>query len=205
MDIVSFFDSFGILGMGIILMLETAFLPLFFLPGDTLIFTTGYLVQLGKINFFVALFILSMGAFFGNIIAYYIGVFFQKPIFRFINSQGEYLVKNINRTHDFYEKYGWFTLFIARFIPSIRAIAPFLAGVVKMSFKKFLIISFFTGIFWSFIGLSLGMIFGNTFSNMEKILWIVLIASFVVAVTPILAIFYNKIKIKYKKSNEVNK
>jgi membrane-associated protein len=141
MDLISLFSHFGFWGLGGILMVETGFLPLFFLPGDTLLFTAGYLIKSGGLNIYHAFMILVVGAFIGNIIGYYMGVFAEKSVMNFVKNKASFN-KAITKTHKFYEKYGIVTLLFARFVPSVRTIAPFLAGVALMPIAPFVIISF---------------------------------------------------------------
>jgi len=142
MDITTLFNNFGVWGLSGILMLETGFLPLFFLPGDTLLFTAGYLIHAGDLPINNVFIILSLGAFLGNIIGYFLGFFAEKSLMKFVRNKAVFN-KRIEKTHKFYEKYGLVTLVFARFIPSVRTIAPFLAGVALMPFLPFLLVSFF--------------------------------------------------------------
>lgn len=184
-DVVSLFSNFGILGLSLVLLLETGFLPLFFLPGDTLLFTAGYLIHVGNLSTYNAFILLSIGAFLGNIIGYFMGVFAEKPLMRFAKDEGSNFNKGLNRTREFYKKYGLLTLVFARFIPSVRTIAPFLAGVLRMPFTKFATVSLFSGIFWVAVGLALGGILGKKIPNMGNVMVVVIVIAVSIGVVPV--------------------
>lgn len=116
---------------------EIGFLPLFFLPGDPLIFITGSFCKLGHLNLPVMMGTLIFASFLGNLVSYKIGALVGKNIethqYRWINRAA------LNRTRNFYKKHGQATLFISPFIAVVRTFAPFLAGVSKMPFSKYMI------------------------------------------------------------------
>ncbi len=192
-DVTALFGHFGILGLSLVLTLETGFLPLFFLPGDTLLFTAGYLIHVGNLPIHYAFITLGIGAFLGNIIGYFMGVFAEKPLMRFAKDEGSTFNKGLNRTRDFYKKYGLLTLVFARFVPSVRTIAPFLAGVLRMPFSTFAAVSFFSGFFWVGIGLALGNIFGKKIPNMENVMIVVIAIAVSLGVVPVLFSLLRKI------------
>lgn len=116
---------------------EIGFLPLFFLPGDPLIFITGSFCKLGHLSLPVMMGTLIFASFFGNLISYKIGAMVGETIeshqYRWINKTA------LERTRSFYKKHGQITLFISPFIAVVRTFAPFLAGVSKMPFSKYLV------------------------------------------------------------------
>ena len=116
---------------------EIGLLPLFFLPGDPLIFITGSFCKLGHLNLPVMMGTLIFASFLGNLVSYKIGALVGKNIeshqYRWINRAA------LNRTRNFYNKHGQTTLFISPFIAVVRTFAPFLAGVSKMPFSNYMI------------------------------------------------------------------
>ena len=116
---------------------EIGLLPLFFLPGDPLIFITGSFCKLGHLNLPVMMGTLIFASFLGNLVSYKIGALVGKNIeshqYRWINKAA------LNRTRNFYNKHGQTTLFISPFIAVVRTFAPFLAGVSKMPFSNYMI------------------------------------------------------------------
>lgn len=109
---------------------EIGFLPLFFLPGDPLIFIAGSFCKVGSLNLPLLMLTLGVAAFLGNMISYKIGSKVGEK------THGKY-EKALTRTQQFYEKYGQLALFVSPFIAVIRTFAPFLAGVSHMPMSKY--------------------------------------------------------------------
>jgi membrane-associated protein len=139
---------------------ETGLLMGFFLPGDSLLFTVGVVAGAGELNIVLINILLMAAAIIGDGVGYYIGLrtgpaIFNRPDSRFFKQ--EYL----QRTHEFYEKYGGKTIIYARFVPIVRTFAPFVAGVGKMSYSRFLSFNIFGGIGWVFSMTMAGYLLGN--------------------------------------------
>jgi len=139
---------------------ETGLLVGFFLPGDSLLFTVGVVAGAGELNIVLINVLLMAAAVIGDGVGYYLGLrtgpaIFNRPDSRFFKQ--EYL----QRTHEFYEKYGGKTIIYARFVPIVRTFAPFIAGVGKMSYAKFLSFNIFGGIGWVFSMTMAGYLLGN--------------------------------------------
>ena len=138
---------------------EIGFLPLFFLPGDPLIFITGSFCKLGSLNLPGMMATLIIAAFFGNLVSYKIGAAVGENIdsnqYRWVNK------KALERTRAFYRKYGQATLFISPFIAVIRTFAPFLAGVGRMPLSKYVIAANIGTSFWVITLMLAGYFFGE--------------------------------------------
>ena len=104
--------------------------------------------------------ILSIAAILGDTVNYHIGKYIGPKIFNKEESK-LFSKKHLLRAHDFHEKYGGKTIILARFIPIIRAFAPFVAGIGTMSYKKFLLYNVVGGISWVVIISYAGFLFGN--------------------------------------------
>ena len=131
----------------VIIFCETGLVILPFLPGDSLLFAAGTFAAKGDISLGILYLILCVAAVLGDSVNYEVGRFFgpkiaQQEKTRFLNKE------HVERTHKFYEKYGAKTIIIARFVPIIRTIAPFVAGIGDMGYKKFLHYNVIGGISW---------------------------------------------------------
>ena len=146
--------------MFIIIFLETGLVVTPFLPGDSLLFAAGTFAALGALDMMWLFVILSIAAIAGDTVNYWIGAYvgpkvFHKEKVRFLNK--EYL----DRTHQFYEKYGGKTIIIARFVPIIRTFAPFVAGIGSMTYWRFISYNVLGGIAWIVLCTLAGFFFGN--------------------------------------------
>lgn len=144
----------------LILFIETGFVAVPFLPGDSLLFAAGTIAATGSLQIDIVFFVMFAGAVLGDTLNYHIGKYIGPQIFKKENSilfHKEHLVK----AEAFYEKYGKKTIIIARFIPIIRTFAPFVAGIGKMQYKKFLIYNVVGGLMWCALFVFGGYWFGN--------------------------------------------
>lgn len=144
----------------LIIFCETGLVVTPFLPGDSLLFAAGTFTAIGSLDVGLLIILLSIAAVAGDNVNYWIGYFAGSKAFvdketRFLNR--EYL----DRTHRFYEKHGGKTIVIARFLPIIRTFAPFVAGVGRMTYRRFTIYNIAGGIVWVLAFVLGGYFFGN--------------------------------------------
>jgi membrane-associated protein len=159
----SIIRSYGTLTYGILFLIifcETGLVITPILPGDSLLFATGTFAALGSLDLSLIIILLSIAAIAGDTENYWIGYLvgpkvFSKEKSRLFNK--EYL----DRTHRFYQKYGGKTIIIARFIPIIRTFAPFVAGIGRMTYKRFIAYNVLGGIGWIVTFVLGGYFFGN--------------------------------------------
>ncbi len=139
---------------------ETGLVITPFLPGDSLLFAAGTFAAKGSFDVHVLFLILTVAAVAGDTANYWIGHYvgpkvFEKEKVRFLKK--EYL----DRTHKFFEKYGGKTIILARFVPIVRTFAPFVAGVGKMTYPKFISYNIIGGAAWVALFTYVGYFFGN--------------------------------------------
>ncbi len=161
---------------------ETGLVVTPFLPGDSLLFAAGSFAALGDLKLMWLFTILAVAAVLGDTVNYWIGrrvgpKIFQREKSRFFKK--EYL----DRTHTFYEKHGVKTIIIARFVPIIRTFAPFVAGIGRMSYGKFLSYNVIGGVGWVAIFVFGGYLFGNI-PLVRKNFSIVIIAIVLISMLP---------------------
>ncbi len=164
----------------LIIFAETGLVVAPILPGDSLLFAAGTFAAIGSLNIFVLFFILSIAAILGDTINYSIGKFLGRKGFEKYPKifKREYLEK----TENFYHKHGNKTIVLARFVPIVRTFAPFVAGVGKMNYFKFLSYNVIGGIVWVGLLVFLGYFFGNipiVRNNFTIVIYIIIFLSFV--------------------------
>ena len=144
----------------LIIFCETGLVVTPILPGDSLLFAAGAFAATGSLDLAWLLILLTVAAVLGDAVNYAIGHFmgpkvFSQPDSRFLKK--EYL----DRTHEFYERYGGKTIIIARFVPIVRTFAPFVAGVGSMTYAKFASYNVIGGLLWVGVCVLAGYAFGN--------------------------------------------
>ena len=144
----------------LIVFAETGFVVTPFLPGDSLLFAAGAIASLGSLHVFMVMVVLIVAAILGDTVNYWIGHFFGRkivdnPRITIINQE------HIDKTEQFYKKYGAKTIILARFVPIVRTFAPFVAGVGSMHYSTFILYNIVGGITWVSVFTLLGYFFGN--------------------------------------------
>jgi membrane-associated protein len=143
-----------------IVFIETGFVVMPFLPGDSLLFAVGAFAAIGSLDLPTAMGLLAAAAILGDTVNYWIGkkvgprIFYKENAW-FLNK------KHLDRTHAFYVKHGGKTIIIARFMPFIRTFAPFVAGIGLMSYPRFLAFNVIGGVAWVSLFVLGGYFFGN--------------------------------------------
>jgi membrane-associated protein len=160
-DWVSTYQAITYLILFTIIFMETGFVITPFLPGDSLLFAAGTIAAMDNqpLNIFVLIIVLICAAFSGDNTNYFIGKFLGGRVYE----KNYRLIKReyLDKTHAFYEKHGGKTIIIARFMPIIRTFAPFVAGVGKMTYTRFLSFSIIGNIIWVISFSTAGYFFGN--------------------------------------------
>ncbi|MGB5157514.1 DedA family protein [Desulfobacterium sp. N47] len=166
----------------LIIFCETGLVVAPILPGDSLLFAAGTFAAIGSLDVFWLFVLLSIAAVAGDTANYRIGCYLGPKTFhgenvRFLNR--EYL----DRTHQFYEKHGGKTIIIARFVPIIRTFAPFVAGIGKMNYWRFIGYNVIGGIGWVAICVFAGYYFGNL-PIVKKNFSLVILAIIIISMLP---------------------
>jgi membrane-associated protein len=159
-ELVQSYGNLTYLILGLIVFCETGLVITPFLPGDSLLFIIGTISSGGALNVFTITIILIVSAVTGDNVNYFIGKYIGPKIFKKENVR--LLNKNhLIKTQNFYEKHGGKTIIIARFMPIIRTFAPFVAGIGKMKYIKFLSYSIGGAFLWVLLFVFAGYFFGN--------------------------------------------
>ncbi len=177
-----------------IIFIETGLVVTPFLPGDSLIFAVGAIAAAGgPISIPLILFLLYVAAVAGDTVNYHIGQLLREKVQK---REHIFLIKTeyIDRTQAFFERNGGKTITVARFIPIIRTFAPFVAGVGKMQYKKFLGYNLIGGISWVTLYFGVGFFFGNI-SVVKNHFSLVVIAIILISILPAaIAFLRNRMK-----------
>lgn len=179
-QIVNEYDYWAYLLLFLIIFAETGLVVTPFLPGDSVLFAMGALLSKPEtdLNIFLMSFFLIVAAILGDFTNYEIGKHFGLRVFK--KDSKIFKPVYLERTQQFYAKYGNKTIVYARFVPIVRTFAPFLAGISKMHYAQFGRYNIFGGILWVTLFLFAGYLFGqidivkNNFSLV--VLFIILIS-----------------------------
>ena len=166
-----------------IIFMETGLVVTPFLPGDSLLFAAGAVAAIGGLNVHGLFVLVAVAAILGDTANYWIG---HKIGPRAFSDNVRFLKKEyLDRTHQFYEKYGGKAIVLARFVPIVRTFAPFVAGVGSMTYSHFILYNVFGGIAWAALFTYMGYFFGNLpfiKSNFEFVIIAIILISLVPAI-----------------------
>jgi membrane-associated protein len=176
----SLLNHFGLIGLAVILFAECGLLIGFFLPGDTLLLAAGIALSIGTIHSSLAgyLIVAPIAAIAGNLVGYWIGYRMGPVVFDRPNSR-LFRPEYVTRSQQFFQRFGWATIFLARFVPIVRTVATVLAGVSKMRLSSYILATVAGGIVWADGVLLLGYGLGHIdFVREHKgwIDWLVILA-----------------------------
>jgi len=197
-EIVNEYQTWTYLILFLIIFIETGVVVMPFLPGDSLLFAAGMLAaQPNELNIALMIILLLIAAIAGDSLNYTIGKRFGIQVTK-IKLFGKQIIKNeqIEKTHAFYAKYGSKTIVIARFVPIIRTLAPFVGGIGRMHYGTFLTYNVVGAFLWV-VGITLaGYFLGNIpiiRDNFSKVVLLIIVLS-------ILPIIFEVVKEKFRKN-----
>jgi membrane-associated protein len=177
------FGDYALWGAVFIVFAECGLLVGFFLPGDSLLFTVGLLIARGDISYplWLACVVLTISSVIGNACGYAIGAKAGPAIFQRRDSR-IFKQEYVEKTHEFFEKYGNRAIVLARFVPIVRTFITVMAGVGQMGFRRFIVYSTIGGVLWAtgvtILGYYLGQI-DFVHENIEAMLLLIVLISVV--------------------------
>lgn len=188
-DLLDFIIWASIFGVAAVVFAESGLLIGFFLPGDSLLFATGFLIHAGilNVNIYLAVSIIFVAAVLGDSVGYTFGRKLGPRIFRREDAR---LFKQayVKKAQEFYEKHGGKTIIIARFIPIVRTFAPIVAGAGKMEYRRFLLFNILGGFLWAagvtFAGYFLGRLFESMGLDIDHILLPIIALIILISILP---------------------
>jgi membrane-associated protein len=166
--LAEFVHQYGPLVYGLlfaIIFAETGLVVTPFLPGDSLLFAAGAMAALGSLNVWVLMLSLFAASVLGDAVNYSVGRYIGPRVFRPDGRRGRFErllnPKHLERTHEFFEKYGGKAVVLARFVPIVRTFIPFVAGAASMTYGTFAFYNVTGGALWVFACVGAGYMFGN--------------------------------------------
>lgn len=182
-DLIAFVKIAGYFGVWGFVFAESGLFVGFFLPGDSLLFTAGFLASQGILN----IWLLVIGSFIFAVAGVSVGYAFGYKVGpALFNKEDSFIFskRNVEVTQKFYEKHGGKAIILARFMPVIRTFAPILAGVGKMNYSQFFVYNLIGGFLWA-VGLCFGgYILGNIIPNVDRYLLPIIVLIIVLSVLP---------------------
>lgn len=183
LDPRSLIEATGYLGIFIIVFVESGLLVGFFLPGDSLLFTAGFLASQDLLSITALIPLVFVAAVVGDSVGYSLGRRFGPRIFKKKDVR-VFNVEHVRKSEEFYKRHGGKTIILARFMPIVRTFAPVLAGVSKMHYPKFLAYNLIGGALWS-LGLPLlGYFLGKTIPNIDRYLLPIILLIVLLSISP---------------------
>jgi membrane-associated protein len=187
--LAAFVADYGVWVYGllfVIIFCETGLVVTPFLPGDTLLFLAGALAARPDtgLNPHLLAFLLVLAAVLGDAVNYLVGKFFGKRLFANPESR-IFRQSHLEKTHRFFERYGGKTIVIARFIPIVRTLAPLVAGMARMRYRRFALYNVTGGALWVVLFIYLGFAIGNlpwVQAHLKLLILIIMVISILPAV-----------------------
>jgi membrane-associated protein len=181
----SLIETFGTLGLILIVFAESGLLVGFFLPGDSLLFTAGLLTARGVLNLPLIMVAASLAAIAGDQVGYLIGRRAGPALFRRPDSR-LFQQKNVERAHAYFEKNGPKTVILARFLPVIRTFTPVVAGVGQMEYRRFVTFNVIGGVLWGAGVTLLGRILGDSIPDIDRWLLPIILVIGAISFVPVI-------------------
>ncbi|MBI2632887.1 MAG: VTT domain-containing protein [Parcubacteria group bacterium] len=191
-DLITLIITIGYIGLFGIIFAESGLFVGFFLPGDSLLFTAGFLASQKILDISVLIPLTFIAAVIGDSFGYTFGRRVGYKLFR--KEDSIFFHKDhLERARIFYEKYGGKTIIVARFIPVVRTFAPILAGIGKMHYPSFLLYNIIGALVWATGVTFLGYFLGNAIPGIDKYLLPIILFIIVVSILPgVMHILRNK-------------
>lgn len=181
----------GYLGIAAIIFAESGLFFGFFLPGDSLLFTAGFLASQGLFNIWILISLTTIAAITGDSVGYWFGKKVGPMIFKRPDSFW-FSKERVQQAHDFFEKHGAKSIVLARFIPAVRTFTPIIAGVAGMHYGTFLKYNIIGGLLWAAALPLLGYYLGSFVPDIDKYIIPIVVAIVIASLIPLAMEFLKK-------------
>lgn len=194
----------GIVMVNGIVFAETGLMVGFFLPGDSLLFTTGLFVATGILDvpLWLVLVSLSISAIIGDQVGYWLGRKVGKSLFEREDSL-LFKKKYVYQTQAFYDRHGGKAIILGRFVPIVRTFAPVLAGVAQYTYRIFIVYNVVGGILWIFSMTLAGYFLGSAFPGTKKYLELIIGIIIFLSILPIVKTYFQERRLRKKVIKEI--
>ena len=190
-DLPSLIKWAGYFGLTAIVFAETGLLIGFFLPGDSLLVTAGLVSARGLLNVYVLGVLLNIAAILGNSSGYIIGRMSGPKIFKRDDSL-LFNKKHVFRAQEFYARHGRKAIILAQFMPIVRTFCPIVAGVGRMPYRQFVVVSIAGTILWVWSMLFIGHFLGQYIPGIDKHIEPVILVVIALSLLPGLISWYRE-------------
>lgn len=168
-DLPTLIKAVGYIGVTLIIFAECGLLIGFFLPGDSLLFTAGFLASQHVLDIWVLTILCALAAVVGPAVGYWFGRAVGPRLFNREDSRFFHR-KHLERAHAFYERHGGKALILARFMPVVRTFAPIVAGAGRMSYVPFVVYTLIGAVIWAVGVIWAGFYLGSVIPDVDKYL-----------------------------------
>lgn len=182
-DLTTILPTIGYIGIFAIIFAESGLLVGFFLPGDSLLFTAGFLASQNIFDVHILAVVCFLAAVIGDSVGYAFGQRVGKRLFHKTDSIF-FHKDNLQKASDFYKKHGKKTIILARFMPIVRTFAPIVAGIGDMEYRTFISYNIIGGVLWAMGILYAGFFLGSFIPNVDKYLLPIVLGIIVISVAP---------------------
>ncbi len=182
-DLRTFIQTYGPYGVAAIVFAETGLMVGFFLPGDSLLFTAGFLASQGFLDIWQLSLLAAATAVLGDTTGYLVGRRAGRTLFKREDSRF-FKKKHLQKAHDFYERHGGKAIILAQFMPIVRTFSPVTAGIAAMNYVKFAMFNVIAAILWGFCIPWAGYFLGKQIPDVDRYLLPIVALIIVVSVAP---------------------
>ncbi len=182
-DLVSFVKAAGYIGVATMVFAESGLLVGFFLPGDSLLFTAGFLASQGYLSVWILAPLAFVAAIAGDAVGYAFGRRAGRALFRRPESM-LFKPEHLERAEQFFEHHGGKAIVLARFLPIVRTFTPIVAGAGNMRYSRFAVFNVVGALFWA-VGVTVaGFFLGNLIPNVDRYLLPVILVIIFASIAP---------------------
>jgi membrane protein DedA with SNARE-associated domain len=195
--IVSLISSLGYMGIFVLMVLESALIPI---PSEIIMPFSGFLVQDGKLDFTSTVLAGSTGNLAGSVLTYYLGKTIRREL---ILKYGRYVFfreSHLEFAEQLFQKHGSKISFVGRLLPAVRTYVSLPAGITSIPFKKFIVYTFFGSVIWNVFLVYAGMQLGENWKNIDK--YSPILDAVAIVVIVVFAIWFIRSSNRFRKNSE---